>query len=87
MLAQYDEDRRKERAIYYYYLSKNKKMTDYETWYTNLEKTCLALGNAEIEALHAVLPGTFTRMDPQKKVFVRETRLSGKDRKMVTASV
>ena len=39
MLAQYDEDRRKERAIYYL----SKKMTDYETRYTNLKKTCLAL--------------------------------------------
>lgn len=32
MLAQYDEDRQKERAIYYL----SKKMTDYETRYINL---------------------------------------------------
>lgn len=38
MLAQYDEDRRKERAVYYL----SKKMTDYETRYTNFEKTCFA---------------------------------------------
>ena len=34
MLVQYDEDRQKERAIYY--LNLFKKMTDYETRYINL---------------------------------------------------
>ena len=86
MLAQYDEDRRKERAIYYL----SKKMTDYETWYTNLEKTCLALVWATRKLSHYILSYSvhlIDRMDPPKKVFVRETRLNGKDRKMVTASV
>lgn len=86
MLAQYDEDRRKEGAIYYL----SKKMTDYETWYTNLEKTCLALVWATRKLRHYMLSypvHLIARMDPPKKVFVRETRLNGKDRKMVTASV
>ncbi len=67
-------------------------MTDYETRYTVYQfgenLLGFGLGNAEIEALHAFLPGTFNSSHgPPKKVFVRETRLNGKDRKMVTASV
>lgn len=79
-LAQYDEDRRKERAIYYL----SKKMNDYETWYTNLEKTCLALVWATRKLRHVMLSypvHLIARMDPpQKKVFVRETRLNGTGR-------
>lgn len=71
MLAQYDEDRRKERAIYYL----SKKMTDYETWYTNLEKTCLALVWATRKLRHVMLSypvHLIARMDPPKKKYLFE---------------
>ena len=65
MLAQYDEDRRKERAIYYL----SKKRTDYDLVYQFGENLLgFGLGNAEIEALHAVLLGTFNSSHgPPKK--------------------
>lgn len=64
-MAQYDEDRRKERAIYYL----SKKMTDYETWYTGENLLGFGLGNAEIEALHAVLTGTFNSSHGPQNLF------------------
>jgi hypothetical protein len=39
VLGQHDERGRKESALYY----QSKKLTDYESRYSTLEKTCLAL--------------------------------------------
>ena len=67
MLAQESEDK-VERAIYYL----SKKMLEYETHYTPLEKACLALVWATRKLRHYLLAHSVmlvTRLDPIKYLF------------------
>ena len=67
MLAQESEDR-VEKAIYYL----SKKMLDYETRYTPLEKACLALVWATRKLSHYLLAHSVIlvlRLDPTKYLF------------------
>ena len=71
MLAQESEDR-VEKAIYYL----SKKMLDYETRYTPLEKACLALVWATKKLGHYLLAHFIilvSRLDPIKYLFEKPT--------------
>lgn len=67
VLAQHDDTRQKERAIYYL----SKSLLDYETRYTQIEKRCLAVVWATKKLRHYMLSHSvklLARMDPLKYV-------------------
>ena len=75
MLAQKDDDKN-ERAVYYL----SKRIHDYETRYTPIEKSCFALIWAVQKLRHIILPfqiWVVARMDPLKYLFEKPA-LSGR---------
>ena len=71
MFAEESEDKM-EKAIYYL----SKKMLDYETRYTSLEKACLALVWATRKLRHYLLAHSVilvSRLDPIKYLFEKPT--------------
>ena len=76
VLGQHDEFGRKEQAIYYL----SKKITDCETRYSLLEKTCYALAWAARRLRQYILTHTMlliSNMDPIKYIFEKPS-LSGR---------
>lgn len=74
--GQHNESGRKERAIYYL----SKKVTDYETRYSALERTCCALAWSAHRLRHYMLNFTtmlIARMDPLKYILEKPS-LTGK---------
>lgn len=68
VLGQHDESGKKERAIYYL----SRRLVDYETGYSPLEKTCLALVWATQRLRHYMLAHPvllIARMNPLKYLF------------------
>ena len=68
ILGQHDETGRKEQVIYYL----SKKVTDYESKYSSLEKMCCALAWAAQRLRQYMLYHTtwlITRLDPIKYIF------------------
>ncbi|XP_026430549.1 uncharacterized protein LOC113327588 [Papaver somniferum] len=70
VLGQYDEDGKKEQAIYYI----SKTLSGYESKYSTLEKTCLALIWATQRLRHYMVSHSvqlLSRMDPLKYLFAK----------------
>ena len=68
VLAQHDEDRKKEKAIYYL----SRTFLEYEEKYTSIEKHCLALVWASQKLRHYFLAHKvcyIAKMDPIKYMF------------------
>ena len=75
MLAQ-EEDDKNEKAVYYF----SKRLHNYETRYTPIEKSCFALMWAVQKLRHIILPfqiWVVARMDPLKYLFEKPS-LSGR---------